>query len=262
MPWHTARSADCPPAKPWAVILDADGSKVACHATEADAKRHVAALYANTDEPGMRGAVTETMYRTFRPELQVRSQGDGRTIFGIAVPYGAPTRINERLVEQFARGAFNHQLRAANRVKFAREHMALGGSLIGAATLLRDDPAGLYGEFRVSKTPLGDETLELVRDGALSHLSVGFTERENRKLAGGVTERVKADLGEVAVVLQGAYGDLAASVGVRSSQGTGLVPAEEVELRARAEEFLVASALPDPPDYELNIRAIRLGLHY
>jgi HK97 family phage prohead protease len=261
MPWHTAKSADCPPSKPWAVIKDADGSKVACHATEEDAKRHVAALYANTNEPGMRGAVTETMYRTFRPELEVRSQGDGRTIVGIAVPYGAPTRINERLVEQFAKGAFNHQLRAANRVRFTREHMDLGGSLIGAATLLRDDPAGLYGEFRVSKTPLGDETLELVRDGALSHLSVGFRERENRKLAGGVTERVKADLSEVAVVMQGAYGELATAVGVRSAQAAGPVDVEAIELRAKAEEFLYGE-LPEPVDYDLQIRQLRLGLRY
>ena len=160
-----------------------------------------------------------TLYRAFTPDLEVRSDGDGRTIRGIAVPWGKPVRIDARLVEQFARGAANHQIRAAHRMRFAREHLDLGGTLIGATKLLRDDAAGLYGEWRASATPAGDETLELVRDGALRHLSVGFRERTNRKLAGGITERVKADFVEVAVVLEGAYGELATVSGVRSQNG-------------------------------------------
>jgi len=51
--------------------------------------------------------------RSFAPDLQVRSGGDGRTIYGIAVPYNAPTQIDDSLVEQFARGAFNHQLNSS-----------------------------------------------------------------------------------------------------------------------------------------------------
>lgn len=155
--------------------------------------------------------------RVFTPDLEVRSSGGGRTIVGIAVPYDSPQRIDSKLVEQFARGAFNHQLKAAHRIPFAREHMALGGALIGRAEVLRDDAAGLYGEWRVSRTPAGEETLELVKDGALSHLSIGFRERQNRRLPGGVTERVTAELAEVAVVLDGAYGDMAAVAGVRSA---------------------------------------------
>jgi HK97 family phage prohead protease len=200
----------------------------------------------------------QTHYRSFVPDLEVRSTGDGRTVYGIAVPYNAPTRIDDSLVEQFSRGAFNHQLKAPGRVKFAREHVLLGGNLIGAATLLRDDAAGLYGEFRVSKTPAGDETLELIRDGALDQLSVMFRERQNRRLSGGVVDRVKADCAEVAVVMQGAYGELAMAAGVRSAQ----LPqaASDLDLRYAAEEYLTAGALPDLPDRELELRAIRLGL--
>lgn len=200
------------------------------------------------------------MYRSFAPDLQVRSGGDGRTIYGIAVPYNAPVRIDGNLVEQFARGAFNHQLRDPGRVKFAREHVMLGGTLIGAASLLRDDAAGLYVEMRASRTPVGEETLELVKDGALDQLSIMFRERQNRRLGGGITERVKADLAEVAVVMQGAYGELATAAGVRSAQ----IPqaAADLDLRAQAEEFLLGSALPAPKDYDLEIRSIRLGLPF
>lgn len=161
------------------------------------------------------------LYRSFTPDLEVRSDGDGRTIVGIAVPYGRTINVpSEGIRERFARGAFNHQLRAANRIAFARDHLPFGGTLIGATKLLRDDAAGLYGEWRVSRTAMGDETLELVRDGALRELSVGFRERRNRTVAdpgGPITERVKADASEVAVVMAGAYGRQGAVMtGVRS----------------------------------------------
>jgi len=205
--------------------------------------------------------MSETHYRAFNPDLQVRSGGDGRTVYGIAVPYNAPVRIDEQLIEQFARGAFNHQLDRPQRVKFAREHVMMGGSLIGAASLLRDDAAGLYVELRAARTPEGDATLELVRDGALDQLSVAFREGKNRRLGGGVVERTMADLREVAVVMEGAYGDLAVATGVRSRQSPGPVISDsEMDLRMKAQEALAASARRQLPDYETQIRAIRLGL--
>jgi HK97 family phage prohead protease len=170
--------------------------------------------------------VTDLLTRTFESDLEIRSAaqgGDGRTIVGIAVPWNKPVPIpSEGIIEEWQSGAFDHQLRAANRVRFGREHLGrsgtLGGILLGAARLLRNDARGLYGEFRVSATRDGDEALELVRDGALTHLSIGFRERPrgNRRMPGGRLLRVKADLTEVVVTYEGAYGDLATVSGVRS----------------------------------------------
>lgn len=204
------------------------------------------------------GSSLGTQFRSFAPDLEVRSGGDGRTIFGIVVPYDAPTRIDDNLVESFARGAFNHQLKEPHRVKFAREHVMLGGELIGVTQALRDDAAGLYAEMRASKTPEGDRTLELVKDRALDQMSVAFRERQNRRLGGGIVQRVKADLFEIAVVMQGAYGELAAVAGVRSRQ----IPeaAMDLDLRAAADEYL--HGLPKPTDHDLEIRKIRLGMPY
>lgn len=206
-------------------------------------------------------------FRTFTPDLEVRSGGDGRTIYGIAVPYHQPTFIYDGLTEQFARGAFNHQIRTPERVQFAREHMILGGDLIGRATLLRDDAKGLYTEFHVSRTPNGDETLELARDGALRDLSVMFEERQNRDLPGGITERVTANLFEVAATTWGAYGDGATIDGVRSATDAARTAAmhrgEPVDMaylaaQARAAKYL--PGLPELPDYDLRLRLARLGL--
>lgn len=183
--------------------------------------------------------MTEILTRAFVPELEVRSSGkggDGRTIEGLAVPYGQAQRIDFDLTEQFARGAFNHQLRAPNRVKLGREHPLMGGSVIGKAIELRDDAAGLWGAWRVSATPAGDETLTLVRDGVLDELSVAFRERQNRTLDDGTVERVKADLFEVSVVLMGAYGRGAVVTGVRAGRcqecghAAPYVPARELDV--------------------------------
>lgn len=164
---------------------------------------------------------TEMIYRGFVPDLEIRSTakgGDGRTVDGIAVPYGKPQRINSELTEQFAHGSAAHQVAAWHRVKFAREHLAMGGALIGRGIEAREDTAGLWTSFRASKTPAGDETLELIRDGALDELSVGFRTRPRgqRTIAGGVVERTRVDYTEVAVVLQGAYGRGATVKGLRS----------------------------------------------
>ena len=78
----------------------------------------------------------------------------------------------------------------------------------------------------MSKTATGDETLELMKDGVLTELSIGFRQRPNgsRRLPGGVTERTSVHLIEVAVVLEGAYGKSAMVAGVRSVDPFGSFP--------------------------------------
>lgn len=197
--------------------------------------------------------MTDTVFtRTFAPLLEVRSArkgGDGRTIEGIAVPFLRPQRIDHTLVEQFAPGAFDHQLRASHRVPFTRDHMSQGGTLIGRALELRNDALGLWGSFRVSATAAGDETLALVADGALSELSVGFRERENFREPDGTITRVRADLREVSVVLAGAYGEGAAILAVRSAEEQGATawrpPARRIDQAAQ-----LLAAMPALPQLD------------
>lgn len=176
----------------------------------------------NTTKEGV--DVTGIEYRSWTPELEVRSEGDGRTVFGIAVPYNKPQRIDDTLTEVFLPGAFRKQINSANRVVFTRDHLAHGGALIGRLTEMRDDAKGLYFEARIAKTTAGDDTLELLREGVLDEVSIGFAERQNRRRPDGVIERVTAHLSEVAAVLQGAYGRGARASGVRSAVDDGACP--------------------------------------
>ena len=110
--------------------------------------------------------------RAHQADLEIR--GDGRTVVGIAVPFDAPTPIRDAsgsYTELFRRGAFAKTIsERGDRVKFLAQHDRRAMPL-GRATLLREDAAGLYAEFRVSQTRDGDDALALIRDGALVPLA-------------------------------------------------------------------------------------------
>ena len=154
--------------------------------------------------------------RNYSVNLELRANSDGRTIFGIAVPYNKEQRITSTMIEVFRKGVFSEVIKAPHRVKLLRGHGE--NNVLGRATLLRETDEGLYAEFKISKTREGDEALELVKDGALDQLSVGFMPIKNRKRPDGVMERLKAHLAEVSLVTFGAYGELAAITGMREGQ--------------------------------------------
>ena len=169
--------------------------------------------------------------RHYDTALEVRKEGDGRTIVGIAVPYDVEQRITPGLVEVFRKGVFRDVTRAANRVKLLFQHKT--DAPIGRAIMLEERDGGLYGEFRISKTEAGDEALELIRDGVLSNLSVGFQPLRDEK-RGGVVNRLKAHLAEVSLVTFGAYGDSASIVAVRQEiEKPNLASIEQIVAKVR-----------------------------
>lgn len=157
--------------------------------------------------------------RAFETDLEIRKEGDGRTICGICVPYNVEQRIHANLTEVFRPGVFSRVVPNAHRVKLLVGHDAKALP-IGRATLLREDANGLYGEFRVSKGSRPDDILELVADGALSELSIGFAPLRDNRRSDGVVERISAHLAEVSLVTFGAYGTAAQVVGVRDESLT------------------------------------------
>lgn len=192
----------------------------------------------------------ETLYRPVEAELEImRAEAggsDGRTVFGILVPWNHPMRIDETLREQFERGSADHVITAgergrapgglpAYRMHFAREHVRQGGTACGRTQLLRDDAAGLYGEWRVSKTATGDELIELIKDGVYRELSVGFrcAPSWSRTLPDGTVSRQRFDPFEAAAVLRGAYAESAMVAGVREEDDPDDEGAEDTTERGR-----------------------------
>jgi HK97 family phage prohead protease len=145
--------------------------------------------------------------RALSQDLHVRS--DGRTVFGIAVPYNSPTVVNDGFgpyTEVFNRGSFAKTIQErGDRVKLLVNHDRVGRLPIGRATTLREDASGLFMEARISKTVGGDEVLELIRDGAIDGFSVGFQPVKDREVDTRTIERVEVRLNEVSAVAFPAY---------------------------------------------------------
>jgi HK97 family phage prohead protease len=167
--------------------------------------------------------MTDVLVRAFESTLHVRADGDGRTLEGPLLPWGVEARVLDRgriVVETFARGALADVDPA--RVPLTATHPKDNQQLpIGVTVELRDEADALHGAWRVSKTTLGDEVIELARDGVPLGLSIGFVE-----VAGGnrwsadrtrVT-RTRATLDHVAVVRVAAYAG-AGIAGVRAANG-------------------------------------------
>lgn len=160
-------------------------------------------------------------YRTlaFNTDLAVRGgDGDGRTIVGMAVPFGVAVDTPDIGREMFAKGAFARAIGHGrlSKIKLCVAHNKQAP--IGVCTLLAERDDGLHAEFRVSKTHAGDEALEQVRDGTLDELSIGFVPQDGRRdgdtyVHTGVLPR------EVSLVPWGVYGHVGAEVlAVRGEQ--------------------------------------------
>lgn len=152
--------------------------------------------------------MADLLHRSHAADLELRS--DGRTIYGLAVPFDVEARVtedNRTYREIFRKGAFRKTIaeRGPARVKLLVQHNQQTLP-IGRGTSLREDTRGLVGEFRVSNTRQGDEVIELIRDGVLDGFSIGFRSLRDRwDSSRTLVERLEVILPEVSVVTFPAY---------------------------------------------------------
>jgi hypothetical protein len=95
-------------------------------------------------------------------------------------------------------GAFDASLAAGHKVRFLRQHDH--SKVLGTVLELKADPHGLRGRFRISRTPLGEETYQLLKDGALDSFSIGYLPDEAEHKDNGVRELKQLTLLESSVV--------------------------------------------------------------
>jgi phage head maturation protease len=157
--------------------------------------------------------------RQYTSALQLRDDGDGRTLHGALLPWGTEARVVDRgrlVVETFQRGALAGTDPAT--VPLTATHPRDAGTLpIGALVELDDRADAAWMAARVSRTALGDEVLELARDQVPLGLSIGFVEVPGGSRWNAERTRVtrtRAALDHVAVVRVPAYAG-AGVVGVR-----------------------------------------------
>jgi HK97 family phage prohead protease len=153
--------------------------------------------------------------------LQLRDDGDGRTLHGPVLPWGVEARVLDagRLVtETFERGALADADPA--RIPLTATHPRDAGTLpIGRTLSIEDRADAAWGEWLVSDTMIGNEVLALARDGVPLGLSIGFEEVRGGSRWSADRQRVtrtRATLDHIAVVRVPAYAG-AGVAGVRAA---------------------------------------------
>jgi HK97 family phage prohead protease len=158
--------------------------------------------------------------RKLTTSLALRDDGDGRTLVGALLPWGIPAQVVDRgrlVTETFTRGALAGT--DPGKVPLTATHPRDAGTLpIGRTLTIEDRADAAWGAWHISRTALGDEVLELARDGVPLGLSIGFAEVPGGSRWSADRQRVtrtRAALDHVAVVRVPAYAG-AGVVGVRA----------------------------------------------
>lgn len=198
--------------------------------------------------------VSRTLSRVYAHRLEIRHDedagGDGRTIYGLAVPYDVELEVSDwwdDYTEVFRAGSFTKTIRERRHpvpLLVSHERRALP---IGKATELSEEPDGLHAAFHLAPTRQADDVLALVAEDALSGLSIGFEPVDHKVTPGhkrtppsarDLHERTAVILHEVSVCNFPAYED-AGVHGLRATESRhpslGALAAERARLHeARA----------------------------
>lgn len=166
-----------------------------------------------------------------RRSFEIReADHEKREVSGVAVPYNETYDMGGGRLERFEKGAVD----VSQHVKLFRDH----SEIIGVVTEMQDSEEGLLVRAKISETTLGNETLELVKDGAIRSFSVGFIPVKNRT-EGNTIIRTKVDLKEISLVPFPAY-DNAAVLAVREDNNQ-----EDISMENTT------------PDYSASIEEVR-----
>lgn len=95
-------------------------------------------------------------------------------------------------------GAYARTLASKSKVRFLWSHSPM--MPLGVPKRLLEDKRGLFGTFRISKTRLGEETHQLVKDGAVDSFSIGFIANDYSINKQGIRELKSVSLIEVSLV--------------------------------------------------------------
>jgi HK97 family phage prohead protease len=164
------------------------------------------------------------LVRTFDVELEVRTDGEGRTLIGRAVPYDQTIDLpGGDGKERFAFGAFARQVEGGpsnwGHVKLYDSHSSrmAGQQPIGKTAMLSERADGLHGAWPLYQTTRANDALELVRTGEVTGLSIGFKVTGRPTVgADGAYERTAAHLDHIVLTHEPAYSG-AAVTAIRSA---------------------------------------------
>lgn len=135
---------------------------------------------------------------------------DERVVGGIAVPWNETSYLTaDPKGERFLPGSLTRTVKArGDRLKLFRGAKEAHGHSVAIGRPIRLDarhPDGLWVDWRIAKTPAGDDALAEVAEGLLDAFSVGFRAIRAGRGQDGAREVAEAELFEVNLLPLGAY---------------------------------------------------------
>lgn len=129
---------------------------------------------------------------------------EGRTLLGLAIPWDKPTMVRDLpplptapYLEAFVRTSFDESLRRNPEARplFDTHGHLRGANPLGVSDFTRSEE-GLLFRALLSRIRAADEMLELVKDGAMRAVSVGFRPLKHReqRSAQGAMVRVRTEV--------------------------------------------------------------------
>lgn len=169
--------------------------------------------------------------------LETKVDVPGRKVMGYFAAFGNKDADGDIIVP----GAFQKSISERgpqsqkNRILFLRDHDS--SKVVGRVDVLQEDTKGLYFEAQVANTPLGDETLELYKMGALTEHSIGYQtikSKYDQKQGANLLEEIK--LWEGSVVPWGAN-EMTSLVGIKALKLDAIDRLEQLAKQAPDEEY-------------------------
>ena len=185
------------------------------------------------------------------PPLEFKATDGGWGVTGLAATWDRDLQG-----DRIEPGAFKRSLASGARVRFLYAHQP--DKVLGTTRALKETSAGLWGEWTISKTSLGAEIRQLILDGALDSLSIGYITRDHVRGPDGVRVLRDVDLAEVSVVV------MPANTGARieSVKAAGLARPSLVEAylrgqlaRQQARRLMAGMSLAEQRGYAHLLRA-------
>jgi HK97 family phage prohead protease len=205
MPYHVGSADSCPSDKPHAVIKDSDGEVMGCHATEDDAKRQMAALYAQ-DSLTPAGAKME---RKSFGLIEAKADKDTGTFEALVSVFGNVDSVGDRVQP----GAFAKSLerwnKAGDPIPVILSHdwqnpwSHIGVIHPGDA---KETDRGLWvkGHLDVKDNEVARQVHRLMSRRSLKEFSFGYKVVSEKRGKDGANDLSELDLIEVGPTLKGA----------------------------------------------------------
>ncbi len=125
---------------------------------------------------------------------EFKAAGDDWLVEGYVSTFGTVDLGHDMVMP----GAFKETLKGGPKVRFLLSHDP--AKVLGVPKKLKEDEKGLFGSFKISKTQLGEETHQLLLDGAIDSFSIGYAAIDWAIVDEDVRQLKKLDLYETSLV--------------------------------------------------------------